>query len=170
MDSGRFFASRGRHSHVTLAADTRAAVDAHPFLYEALRAGVVNYSAAARFLDVGEGETDAVVAALRRYAEELPEYETDRTDPRVTMESGLGEGDPADALLAVGDTALVPNSGSLTGLLATGDVDVGTLRRALGRLETADVSVVAAGVAGNALLVVVDRRDGASALRLVESV
>ncbi|MDG5776264.1 hypothetical protein VB773_08480 [Haloarculaceae archaeon H-GB2-1] len=154
---------------MTLAAATRAAVDARPFLYEALRAGVVNYSAAARFIDVGDDETDAVVAALRRYAEELPAYDETDVDRRVTMESGLGEGEAENALLTVGETALVPGSGSLTGLLATGDVDAGDLRRVLGRLETADVSVVAAGVAGDALLVVVERRAGADALRLVES-
>jgi hypothetical protein len=37
------------------------------------------------------------------------------------------------------------------------------------RLRTADVDVAAAGVAGDALTVVVDRRDGPDALRVVES-
>jgi hypothetical protein len=45
---------------VTLAAEAREAVRRRPFLYDALGAGVVNYSAAARLLDV-DGETDAVV-------------------------------------------------------------------------------------------------------------
>ena len=49
---------------MTVAAETREAVRDHPFLETALRAGVVNYTAAARFLDVGEEE--AVAAALRQ--------------------------------------------------------------------------------------------------------
>jgi len=70
---------------MTVAADARAAVREHPFLETALRAGVVNYTAAARFLDVGAEE--AVAAALRRYAAELDDYApTDRraTVPRAT--------------------------------------------------------------------------------------
>ena len=60
---------------MTVAAETRRAVRASPFLRDALRAGCVNYTAAARFLDVGD--EDAVVAALRRYAEDLPDLEAD---------------------------------------------------------------------------------------------
>ncbi|WP_123533201.1 DUF7523 family protein [Halosimplex salinum] len=169
---------------MTLAADTREAVRRHPFLHDALRAGVVNYSAAARFLDV-DGETDAgrasasepsvadapedaVVAALRRYAEDLPDYERPGSDPPVSMQSGLGEGDPADALLVVGDLALVPDSGSLTAITAGGDADAAALRQVLGRLETAEVSVEAAAVGGDSLVVVVERRAGPDALRAVE--
>jgi hypothetical protein len=68
----------------------------------------------------------------------------------------------------VGDTALVPDAGSLTGILATGDVDAPTLGHVLRRLDTEDVDVEAAGVAGDALLVVVERRAGADTLRVVE--
>lgn len=150
---------------MTLAADTRDAVRSRPFLYDALRAGVVNYSAAARFLDV-EGETDAVVAALRRFAADLPDV-----DPgpggAVSMRSGLGEGDPDDALVVVGEMALVPDAGSLTALVAS-DGDAGALERALGRLRTAEVAVEAAAVGGGSLVVVVGRRDGPDALRAVE--
>ena len=49
---------------MTVAERTRAAVRAEPFVYEALRAGVLNYTAAARYLDVGD--ESAVSAALRR--------------------------------------------------------------------------------------------------------
>jgi len=156
---------------MTLAADTREAVRSHPFLHDALRAGVVNYSAAARFLDV-DGETDAVVAALRRYAEDLLDYERPGSGPPVSMRSGLGAvdagTDAAEALVVVGDTALAPDAGSLTAIVATGEVDASDLRVALGRLETADVAVEAAAVGGDALLVVVGRRDGPDALRAVE--
>lgn len=159
---------------MTLAADTREAVRRRPFLYDALRAGVVNYSAAARYLDVdgGSGEDgapeDAVVAALRRYAEELPDYAPSETGGPVSMRSGLGDGDPADALLSVGDLSLVPDGGSLTAVTAGGDVDAAGLRAALGRLATAGVSVEAAAVGGGSLVVVADRRDGPDALRAVE--
>ena len=152
---------------MTLAADTREAVRRHPFLYDALRAGVVNYSATARFLDV-DGETDAVVAALRRFAEDLPDYERPGSGPPVNMQRGLGDGEPADALLAVGDLALVPDAGSLTAITASGASDATALRRVLGRLETAEVTVEAAAVGGESLVVVVGRRDGPDAVRAVE--
>jgi hypothetical protein len=152
---------------VTLAADARDAVRSNPFLYDALRAGVVNYSAAARYLDV-DGETDAVVAALRRFAEDLPDETPPASRSAVSMRSGLGEGDSDDALLVVGDLALVPDAGSLTALVATGEGDAAALERALGRLRTAEIPVEAAAVGGESLVVVVGRRDGPDALRAVE--
>ena len=152
---------------MTLAADTREAVRRNPFLYDALRAGVVNYSAAARFLDV-DGETDAMVAALRRFAEDLPDYERPGSGPPVNMQSGVGAGDPADALLVVGDLALVPDAGSLTAIIASARGDAAALRQVLGRVETAEVGVEAAAVGGESLVVVVGRRDGPDALRAVE--
>lgn len=152
---------------MSLAAETRAAVRAEPFLYDALRAGVLNYTAAARRLDLGDEET--VAAALRRYADDLPDPATGPVDARVTMESGLGPGDPADALLAVGDTALAPGGGELTGVQATGDVGPAALGRVLRRLAIEDVAVETAGATGGTLLLAVGRRDGASAVRIVET-
>jgi hypothetical protein len=154
---------------VTLAADTRDAVRERPFLYQALRAGVVNYSAAARYLDV-EGETDAIVAALRRFADELADRDVDARDARVTMKSGIGEADASeDALLSVGDLALAPDAGSLTAIVANGDVDAPTLAHVIGRLDIADVTPTAAAVGDETLTVVVERRAGPDALRIVES-
>jgi len=186
---------------VTLAADTRAAVRRRPFLHEALRAGVVNYAAAARLLDV-DGEDSAVVAALRRYAETLPPYDETARDARVTMRSGLGErstrnggqddddgavnggkrkdtdgeggggteSDPeADPLLRVGDRGFVPDAGTLTGVLVTGTVDSVVLFHVLERLAIEGIDPAAAGVAGNALALVVSRGDGPTAVRVVES-
>jgi len=168
MDCGpeRFFARAGHVPGMSLAAETRRAVRERPFLYDALRAGVINYSAAARYLDLGE--EDAAVAALRRYAEELPDVPAEAYDVRVTMHSGVGpdeEGD--DALLSVGDTAFTEGGGS-TAVLATGAVDAALLRQVLGRFAAEEVTVEAAGVAGESVLVVVDRRDGADAVRIVE--
>jgi len=153
---------------MTLAAAARAAVRERPFLLEALRADVVNYTAAARYLDAGE--TEAVATALRRFAEELPDRDPAARAATVTMESGLGPAgdDSPDPLLSVGGTGLVAGGGDLTGVLATGEVDAAALAWTLDRLLAVEVDVAAAGVAGDALLVAVPRRDGADAVRVVE--
>jgi hypothetical protein len=156
---------------MTVAADTREAVRERPFLETALRAGVVNYTAAARFLDVGEQE--AVAAALRRYAEELDDYEESERRASVSMRSGVGvadeEGESAsEALLRIGGTAFTPNGGDYTAVIAEGDIDTTALADVLGRLRTAEVEVEAAGAAPGTLAVVVGRRAGANAVRAVE--
>jgi len=160
---------------MSLAETARAAARRHPFLLAALPADVLNYTAAARFLAAEverdtDADTDAVATALRRFAESLPEYEPDGRSVRVTMQSGLGEVESAtDALLSVGDIALAPGEGSLTAILAEGDVDAAALAAVLGRLDAEDVKVNAAGVGGESLVVAVTRRDGPDALRVVES-
>ncbi|ELZ43845.1 hypothetical protein C463_09274 [Halorubrum californiense DSM 19288] len=166
---------------MSLAAETREAVRARPFLRDALRAGLVNHSAAATWLAERaglDGDSDAIAAALRRFREDLPAYETDPRAASVTMRSGVGVVDDASdgdgnragesLLLRVGDAAVV-DGGDRTAILATGDVDVAALANALGRLAAADVDIAAAGVAGDALVCVVSRRDGANAVRVVEA-
>lgn len=156
---------------MSLAERTREAVRATPFLYDALRAGVVNYTAAARFLDLGVDDREAVVAALRRYAEDLPDYEPTGRTARVSMESGVGvdaDLDPSEALLVVGDSALVAGGGSSTAILATGDVDIRALAHVLDHLAAEDIEIEAAGTAGESLVVVVSRRAGPDAVRAVE--
>jgi hypothetical protein len=66
---------------MSLASETRDAVRARPFLHDALAAGVVNYAAAARALDIG-GDVDAITAALRRFAEELSDPDPPMATPR----------------------------------------------------------------------------------------
>lgn len=152
---------------MTLAARAREAARARPFVYEGLRAGVINYSAAARLLDVGDEE--AVAAALRRYGEELPDRDSLDGSARVTMHSGLGTTTSVvDGLLMVGETPYVQDAGSLTAVVATGDVDTRSLARVLGRLDAEGVTVEAAGVANGHLVVVVERRDGPDAVRFIE--
>ncbi|WP_449240083.1 DUF7523 family protein, partial [Candidatus Halobonum tyrrellensis] len=79
---------------MTVAEAARAAARERPFLFDALRAGVVNYAAAAETLVAAgvDADADAVATALRRYAADL-----DAADPafdaRVTMERGLGRVD-----------------------------------------------------------------------------
>ncbi|MFQ3318721.1 MAG: hypothetical protein ACI8UR_002288 [Natronomonas sp.] len=151
---------------MTVAADTREAVRARPFLHTALRAGVVNYTAAARFLEVGDEE--AVTAALRRYAEELGEYNPPERRASVSMKSGVGPSDGDKALLTVGDTAFDADGGDFTAVVAEGDVDAGALADVLARLRTAEVGVEAAAGAEGMLVVVVGRRAGANAVRAIE--
>ncbi len=153
---------------MSLAAETRQAAEEHPFLLAGLRAGVVNFTAAARFLSV-DGETDAVATALRRYADELPDYETSARDARVSMQSGVGPvEDPGEALLVVGGTMLGPGDGSRTAILATGSVDASALATTLETLAIEEVEVLAAGVGAETMVVVVDRLAGATAVRAVE--
>ncbi len=156
---------------MTVAADARAAVREHPFLETALRAGVVNYTAAARFLDVGDQE--AVAAALRRYAAELDDYAPTDTRASVSMRSGVGPGEDGEdgeaGLLSVGETAFAADGGSFTAVLAEGEVDAASLADVLGRLRTANVAVEAAAAAEGSVVVVVGRRDGADAVRAVEA-
>jgi hypothetical protein len=157
---------------MSLASETRDAVRARPFLRDALAAGVVNYAALARELDL-EGDTEAITAALRRFAEELPDPTAPGSETTVRMKSGLEPIDGADddaGLLRVGEYGYAAGTGSFTGVLATGDLGAGALERALGRLRSHGVGVEAAGVAGGTLLVVVGRRDGADAVRLIEGV
>jgi len=152
---------------MSLAAATREAVRERPFLYDALAAGVVNYTAAARTLDV-DGDTDAVATALRRFADELADGPTHESEARVSMQSGLGRIGDGDALLVVGETRLAGGAGSLTGIVASGDVEPAALGDVLGRLRAADIAVEAAGIGDETLVVAVERRDGPDALRVVE--
>ena len=158
--------------HMSLAAETREAVRRRPFLLEGLRAGVVNYAAAARALDVAD-DTEAVATALRRFAERLPEHEVGERRARVTMHGALESVDPAGAepLLSVGGVGFGEGDGggSMTGVLATGDVDAAALGHVIGVLAAEGIDVEAAGVAGESLVVVVERRDGPGALRCVET-
>ena len=160
---------------MSLAAETREAVRARPFLFDALRAGVVNYSAAATWLandaDL-DGDSDAVATALRRFREELPTYATAERSATVSMQSGVSvieepAGNGEDTLLRLPGVAVVPDGGD-TAVIATGNVDATALAATIDRLRTADIFPAAAGIAGNALLVVVKRRAGATAIRVVE--
>ena len=157
---------------MSLASETREAVRARPFLSTALRAGVVNYSAAAALLDL-DGDSEAVATALRRFAEDLPAYGPESRQAAVRMRSDVGRvsaDTDAEPLLSVGDAGFAPDvdGGRLTAVVAVGAVDAAALATVLGRLSTAEVSVEAAGVAEESLVVVVPRRDGAGAVRAVE--
>ncbi len=153
---------------MSLASETRAAAREHPFLLAGLRAGVINYTAAARFLDVGEPE--AVAAALRRFADEQPAYVSPDRSVRVTIESGIEATDrPADAVLIVGDARFGRGTGSLVAVVASGDVDPPVVSAALDRLAEEGVELQAVGFSGDSLVIVVDRGAGHRVIRVLES-
>lgn len=150
---------------MSVAAKTRSAVRQRPFLQDALRAGIVNYAAAARTIDVSD-DNDAVATALRRYREQLSEWAVAERQVRVSMRSGL---EPMDeGLLKVGDQAFGAGRGDFTGIVATGSVDAAALEQVLAVLRTNQIPVTAAGVGSKSLVVVVPRETAADALRCVE--
>lgn len=169
---------------MTVAAATRAAVRNRPALYDALRAGVVNYTAAADSLDV-DGERDAIATALRRFADELadqPPASLQPTDRSVTvrLHSDIDPVDCSETLLAVDEvgishpTNVSPANNSVetegqTALRVTGAVDVRLLAATLDRLRIAEIPVEAAGIAAETMVIVVPRRDGPTAVQLVEA-
>jgi hypothetical protein len=118
-------------------------------------------------LDV-DGDTDAIATALRRFAEELPTDQRQNTSASVTMHSGLGRSDDDAPLLSVGETSFGEGAGSLTGIVATGDLTAAVLGDVLGRLRAAEISVEAAGATDETLVVVVDRRSGPEAVQIIE--
>jgi hypothetical protein len=146
----------------SIAARTRRAVDRTPFVRQALRAGVLNYTAAARRLDV-DAEPDAVASALRRYEADLPALDDADRTVRVRMDNT-----PAETLLAVaGQEAETQDQ---TALLLSGEVDPGTFGRAVAALQAASLAVTAAGFVQDQGVVLVPDADGSAALRIVESV
>ena len=167
---------------MSLAADTREAVRRRPTLYNALQAGILNYTAAADSLDI-DGDTEAIATALRRFGESLSTGNDEQEPARsltVRMEGGIDRVD-TDARLAVDGVGfdgtsdrqpasdIAAESPSLTAIQATGDVDSDLLATVLDRLWIEGIAVRAAGVAGDALIVVVPRRAGPTALRLIET-
>lgn len=170
---------------MSVAAATREAVRDRPALFDALAAGVVNYTAAADTLAV-DGDREAIAAALRRFAAELADEESTResTDRSITvrLHSDIAPHDCPDALLAV-DGRGIGRSGAgsattgtgvdtdgRTALRVTGDVDARLLAAVLDRLRIADVSVASTGLAAGTMVVVVPKRAGPTALQLIESV
>lgn len=152
---------------MTIAERTREAVDRHPFLVEGLRAGVINYTAAARYLDIGE--TDAVAAALRRYADELPARDSSSESVRLRMITGVGDvGDGDGPLVAVNGREYVQEEGDCTAIQADGRIAVASVGEILWRLGESGIEPRSVGVADDRLLLVISRGDGPAVLRVVE--
>lgn len=145
----------------SIAERTRRAVDRTPHLRRALREGILNYTAAARALDVS-ADVEAVASALRRYEAELPApAESDRS-VRVRMERS-----PDPTLLSVADRR--PSTSDSTAIRLTGAPDAALLARALSAFEAASVTVRGAGFLEEEAVILVPSRDGSDALRLAEA-
>ena len=182
---------------MSLAAETREAVRRRPILYDALRAGIVNYTAAAGRLDL-DGDREAVATALRRFAESLSE-DADHTveaepatDRSLTVRMNRGVDPTSDSLPVFADDAFASDNdtsdgdnhtvtdvddndatdvdNAVTAIHATGDVDSALLATVLDRLRIAEIDVLAAGVAVDSLVVLVAQRAGVDTLRVVEGV
>ncbi|WP_142856571.1 DUF7523 family protein [Salinigranum halophilum] len=161
---------------MSLAAEARDAVRRRPFLYDALCAGVVNYRAAADYLDL-DGDPEAVATALRRFAEELDPVDDRGATAAVRMQNGVGyenedgvaDGHTSDDVVVGAGDARVTRGGELTAIRVSGDVDATLLTAVVERCRVQRVLVDAAGVAGDELVLVVPRRQGATALRLAEA-
>ncbi|MCL9812929.1 DUF7523 family protein [Natranaeroarchaeum aerophilus] len=153
---------------MSLAEQTRAAVREQPFLFDALRADVLNYTAAARFLEI-DGDEEAIATALRRYGEELESYDEEPVRATVTMQRrvGITEAPDPDALLRLGEVGVEPD-GPYTAISASGDVPPGALGSVCQRLQAAGIELAAAAGVDGELTLVVDNDDAANALRIVE--
>jgi len=164
---------------MSLAAETREAVRNRPDLFQALRAGVVNYTAAADSLDV-DGDREAIATALRRFAADLDEPQPCDRSITVRLHSSI-EAVDSEALLAVDgaglavsgeasdDTYKIDPDGQ-TAVRVTGDVDARLLSSSLERLCIAEIPVFAAGSTDEAMIVVVPRREGPTAVQLIEAI
>ena len=171
---------------MSVAAAAREAVRDHPALFDALQAGVVNYTAAADLLPV-DGDREAIATALRRFAAELADAEpTESVDRSITvrLHSDTDSLDYPDALLAVdghgiSQPASAPaatessagtavDTDGLTALRVTGDVDARLLAAVLDRLRIAEIPITATGLVAETMVVVVPRRAGPTAVQLIE--
>jgi len=164
---------------MSLAAETREAVRNRPVLFEALRAGVVNYTAAADSLDV-EGDPEAIATALRRFAADLDDPQPGERSITVRLHSAIETVD-AEPLLAVDGAGLAvagePSESTSTAdfddqtaVRVTGEVDAHLLSAVVDRLRVAEIPVTAAGSTDEAMVVVVPRREGPSTVQLLEAV
>lgn len=153
---------------MSLAEETRTAVHRRPYLLTALREGIVNYAAAARTLGLSE-DTEAVATALRRYAEQLPPATTESRHTRVSMRTNLDDLQEADLLNLTTQTNTLQHDAH-TGVIVEGDVDAIVLEQSLAILHANQIKISAAGVAGDQMVLILDRQDAAHAIRLVEEV
>lgn len=153
----------------SIADRTRRAVRERPFLHAALRAGVLNYQAAARSLDV-DGAGDAIATALRRYAADLPPAPSATPTVRMRRNVSLVEDTTEPGLLTVGSTSVrTDGDGDATALLLEG-TDIRGFARVTLALDLAESTPLAAAIADGTAVLVVSGDVGTRALRTVESV
>lgn len=150
---------------MSLASRTRDTVKKYPCIHEALRTGVINYSAAARFLPVS-GDTEAIASALRRYAEELPDPTPKPRDISITMHTSY-----PDQL--TGLPAEIPepsDEGPVTWLCVSGDITPVLVGSVLLGCKIHEIPVLAVTATDGTAVLSVPRSAGAAALRCMENV
>lgn len=156
------------------AEQARTAIRTQPFIHEALRAGVLNYHAAARLLDV-DGDPEAIATALRRYEETLDSPTASGTPPIVRLERNVGITDgPGDDPLLTVDGLTVTSEGDYAAVLVTGMETTRAFAKAVTRVTLSDIPLRATGgafpSAGTATAVfVVPTERGTDALREIEA-
>lgn len=142
---------------MSTAAAARRAIRAHPFLLAALRAGVLNYSAAARFLELDDVEAGA--AALRRLGNEETEVGPREPELRIRIER--------DVPAALADS-LESDQADLRAIVATGSIASMTVARIVARFDDADVDLLGMTWTPDRLTIAVASSSTATALRCVE--
>lgn len=132
---------------MSLAASTRRKVKNTPYLYDALRAGIVNYSAAARMLDL-EGEDTAVSVSLQRLSKDLSPLEMSSVDANITINS-----DEVKQRVKI---------------LIEGGVDAKILSHLILVCHMNEIHVREASMEDKKINIVVGWKDGPNSLRLIE--
>ena len=151
---------------MSVAAATREAIRAHPFLLDAMRLDILNFTAAARFLDVGE--TEAVAAALRRMSADLSPAHSTSDELRVRMDRGIEAVDREEALLQIGEVGFGRGDGPHTGITVTGASDARTVGTILLRLANADIELIAVASTSKQFILIVPSASAATTIRCVE--
>ena len=132
---------------MSLAAITRRAVRKTPYLYDALRAGIVNYSAAARMLNL-EGQDAAISVSLQRLSKELPPLEMASIDASITISSD--------------------ETKQRAKIVIEGPVDAKALSHLILVCHMNEIRIIEASVVMGEIDIVVEWKDGPNSLRLIE--
>lgn len=150
---------------MSLAARTREILKLFPCIHEALRVGVINYTAAARYLPI-TGDNEAVASALRRYSEQLSSETNDSRDVTITMHSEF----PSDSDTSLPDNP--PNSPEdpITWLLISGEIEPWFFGYLLLSCHTNDIAVHDVYALDSLGVIGVPKPAAATALRCIERV
>ncbi len=146
---------------MSLASRTRETVKKYPCIHEALRAGVINYSAAARYLPIS-GDTEAIASALRRYGEQLDNQTDQYFDLSITMHTSYP--------LQLTDLPPTIEKDSVTWLCVSGDITPIVVGSLLLGCKSHEIPVHAVSANERTAVICVPRTSGATALRCIEHV
>lgn len=150
---------------MSLASRTRETIQNFPCIHEALRVGVINYSAAARFLPVA-GDTEAIASALRRYENHLSGPANQSRDISISMHSSY----PSEQAGLTEETPYDTDTETVTWLCVSGDISPTVVGSLLLGCKSHDIRVNAVSANEGHAVICVPRSSGTSALRCIESV